>query len=147
MNHPYVQANAVEREHLLSLINRLTDDELSQPLAAGWTVAGVFAHLAFWDLRALTLLKKWKQNGIGPSPIDTDIVNEAMREHCIAISPRAATRLAISTASAIDEAIELLDAPMFTEVETNGSTVHLNRASHRQEHLSQIEQALGISTK
>jgi hypothetical protein len=147
MNQPYVQANAVEREHMHSLINRLTDDELSQPLAAGWTVAGVFAHLAFWDLRALTLLRKWKQNGIGPSPIDTDIVNEAMREHCIAISPRMATRLAITAASAIDEAIEQLDVDMSTDVETKGSTVHLNRALHRQEHLSQIERALGISAK
>ena len=145
MHNPYVQENAAEREHLLSLINCLTDDELSHPLADGWTVAGVLAHLAFWDLRALTLLKKWKQNGIGPSPIDTDIVNEAMREHFIAISPRIAARLAISSASAIDQEIEQLDAKMLTDVETNGRTVHLSRAPHRQEHLGQIEQALGMS--
>ncbi len=144
MNNPYAQANAVEREHLLSLVNRLTDDELNHPLAAGWTVAGVLAHLAFWDLRALTFLKKWRQDGIGPSPIDTDIVNEVMREHCTAIPPRLAAQLAISSASAIDEAIEQLDAPMLAAVETKGSTVHLNRAAHRQAHLGQIEQALMI---
>ncbi len=147
MNNPYVQANAVERDHLISLVNRLTDDELSHPLTAGWTVAGVLAHLAFWDLRALALLKKWKQNGVGPSPIDPDIVNEAMREHCIAIPPQMAAQLAISSASAIDDAIEQLDVLMLTEVETNGSTVHLSRASHRREHLGQIEQALRIPAK
>jgi hypothetical protein len=142
VNHPYGRANAVERDHLLSLLNRLTDDELDHPMAAGWTVAGILAHLAFWDLRALALLRKWKQEGIGPSPIDTDIVNEAMREHCTAIPPRLAAELALSAAAAIDEAIEQLDAPMLAAVETDGTTVHLNRAAHRQMHLGEIEQAL-----
>lgn len=92
MNNPYVQANAGERDHLAPRVNRLTAAELSQPLAAGWRVAGALAHLAFWDLRALTLLKKWRQEGIGPSPFGTDVVNEATRALCNAISPRAAAQ-------------------------------------------------------
>jgi len=58
LDNPYVQGNTSEREYLVSLVNRLTDDELSCPLEAGWTVSAVLAHLAFWDQRALTLLKK-----------------------------------------------------------------------------------------
>jgi len=123
----------------------LTAAELSRPLAAGWTVAGVLAHLAFWDLRALTLLKKWRQEGIGPSPIDTDVVNEATRELCNAISPQVAAQLGLAAAAAIDEAIAQLDAPLLAAVETGGTTVHLDRAAHRRLHLGEIEQALLVT--
>ncbi len=141
--NPYALNNNAEREHLASLVNRLTDDELRRPLEAGWTVAAVLAHLAFWDQRALTLLIKWKQDGIGPSPMDTDIVNEAMRLHCLAIPPRGAARLAIDCAVAIDREIEQLAPAMLADVEANGKTVRLDRAQHRRMHLEQIEQALG----
>jgi len=147
LNNPYVQGNASEREHLVSLVNRLTDDELSRPLEAGWTISAVLAHLAFWDQRALTLLSKWKQAGVGPSPMDTDIVNEAMRLHCLAIPPRVAAQLAIDCAVAIDREIEQLTPAMLADVETNGKTVRLDRAHHRRMHLEQIEQALCISGK
>jgi hypothetical protein len=73
MSNSYTNANAIEREHLIALANRLTDDQLSHPLRSGWTVAGIFAHLAWWDLRGLTLLRKWKAEGISSSPIDIDI--------------------------------------------------------------------------
>ena len=144
-NNPYIQNNAVEREHLVSLAGRLTDDELSRPLDAGWTVSAVLAHLAFWDQRALILLDKWQQHGIGPSPMDSDIVNEAMRPHCLAIPPRVAARLAIGCATAIDRIIEQLDPALLAEVETQGQTVRLDRAHHRRMHLEQIEQTLGLS--
>jgi hypothetical protein len=137
--------NTVEREHLASLINRLTDDELNHPLEAGWTVSGVLAHLAFWDLRARILLRKWQKEGIRPSPIDVDIVNEATRELCVAISPRIAAQMAISAAEALDREIERLDPAMLSDVETKGKTVLLNRATHRREHLSKIERALGMA--
>jgi hypothetical protein len=144
MNDTYTRGNTVERQHLIQLVDRLTNEELNHPLEAGWTIAGVLAHLAFWDQRALVLLKKWQQEGIGPSAIDVDVVNEATRLLCIALPLRVAAQLAISTAEAIDRAIEQLDPAMIAEIETNGQTVRLNRADHRQEHLTQIEQALKI---
>ena len=147
LNNPYIQGNTVERKHLVALVNRLTDDELSRALEADWIVSAVLAHLAFWDQRALTLLNKWKQDGIGPSPMDTDIVNEAMRLHCLAIPPRTAAHLAIDCAVAIDQAIAELDPAMLADVETNGKTVRLDRAHHRRVHLEQIEQALGINSQ
>jgi uncharacterized damage-inducible protein DinB len=144
MSNPYAQENTAARERLIALVNRLTDEELSRPVEAGWTVAGFLAHMAFWDRRALILLRKWKQEGIGPSPIDTDVVNEAMREHCTAIPPRAAAQMAVACAAAIDQEIEQLDAQMLAAVEADGGTVHLNRATHRKLHLEQIERALKI---
>ena len=140
----YTEENAVERQHLVALANRLTDAQLGHSLEAGWTVAAVLAHMAFWDQRALVLLDKWKQSGVGPSPIDTDIVNEAMRVHCLAIAPRAAAQLAVSCAVAIDREIEQLDPDFVAVVLRDGKTVRLNRADHRRDHLRQIEQALGL---
>ena len=140
----YISENAAEREHLKSLANRLTDEELAHPLEAGWTVSAVLAHLAFWDQRALVLINKWKKEGIGPSPIDTDVVNEVTRLHCLAIPPRAAAELAISCAQNIDQVIERISPEMAADIERTGQTVRLDRAHHRRDHLGQIEQALGL---
>ena len=143
-NPSYISDNAAEREHLIALVNQLTDEQLAHPMEAGWTVAGVLAHLAFWDQRALVLLQKWEREGIGPSGMDVDVVNEAMRLHCLAIAPRAAAELAISCAKSIDQAIERLSPQMAADVAERGKTVRLNRADHRRTHLGEIEIVLGI---
>jgi hypothetical protein len=140
----YSLPNTTEREHLTALVKRLTDDELSRPLEAGWTVAGMLAHLAFWDQRALCLLEKWKKAGVSPSPVEVDIVNDAIRPLCAALAPRAAAELAVSSAQAIDAAIDGLEPGLLAEVEAKGSAVRLNRALHRRDHLEQIERTLGI---
>lgn len=142
MGNRYSEPNARELEHLITLTKQLTTEQLQRPLSAGWTVSGVLAHLAFWDLRGLTLINKWQRDGITPSPIDIDIVNEAMRELCVAIAPFAAIQLVIDSARAIDDAIDQLDDVILHDVAARGTTVHLNRAAHRQQHLGQIEQAL-----
>ncbi len=144
VSNPYTHDNTVERERLAALADRLTDEELARPVSAGWTVAGLLAHLAFWDQRALLLLDKWKQDGISPSPIDEDVINEAMRGHCIAIPPRAAAQMAVACAAAIDQAIDQLDPDLLPRVETDGKTVHLSRAAHRGAHLDEIELALEL---
>jgi hypothetical protein len=114
-------------------------------MEAGWTVSAVLTHLAFWDNRALLLIEKWQKDGIGPSPMDTDLVNEATRIFLLAIPPRKAAEIALMSATAIDRAIEQLSPEMSTAIETIGKTVHLNRAEHRRLHLGEIEKALGIS--
>jgi hypothetical protein len=53
MERPFVAENAKERERLRSLVERLTDKELSLPLGNGWTIAVALAHLSFWDQRIL----------------------------------------------------------------------------------------------
>ena len=55
----YVTLNQTQLARLEALVSRLGDRELSRPLEAGWTVAGVLAHLAFWDYRIVTLLDAW----------------------------------------------------------------------------------------
>ncbi len=147
LDQPYVVENAAAREHLAALVNRLSDQQLGQPLEAGWTVSAVLAHLAFWDRRALILIEKWKKEGVGPSPMDTDIVNEVVRGLCLAIPPRPAVDLALSAATALDRAIEQLSPEMAREIEAVGTTVRLDRARHRRAHLDEIKAALGLGAE
>jgi len=138
----WVQENAAEREHMKKFAASLSDDELSRPIAAGWTVAAILAHLAFWDARAITLIRKWQKAGVGESPIDTDVVNEATRELCLAIPPRAAATLALEKATKLDNIIEDLSPEWVDRIVEIGKTVHLKRFPHRREHLDEIEKVL-----
>lgn len=142
MSNLYTLENATSRLELMAFVDRLTDEQLRHPLEAGWTVAGVLAHLAFWDQRALILLQKWGLEGIAPSPVDVDVINEATRLLCESLTPRVAAQLAVSTAEAVDRAIAQLTPGFITQVEMDGKTVRLNRALHRRDHLGQIEPAL-----
>ena len=135
--------NKQERERLAALIAKLNTDQLNHPMEAGWTVSAVLAHLQFWDLRAITLIRKWKLEGIGASPIDTDIVNEATRVLCLEIPPAAIGPLMLVTATELDTEIENLTAEMFEGIQEKGTTVHLPRFVHRRTHREEIEKVLG----
>ena len=139
----WVKANAAERGRMKALTAARSVEELSRPMAAGWTAAAVLAHLAFWDARAITLIRRWQKEGVGDSPIDTDVVNEATRELCIAIPPRAAAALALDKATELDGIIENLSPEWVDRIVEIGKTVHLKRFQHRKEHLDEIEKAWG----
>jgi len=134
--------NASENAHLRKLVNQLSEAELRHPMEAGWTVAAVLGHMAFWDQRAIILIGKWQKEGVGPSAIDTDLVNESMRTLCLAIEPRAAAELAVRLADEIDQLIAGLTPAMLEAIQTKGTTVNLRRANHRRTHLGEIEKAL-----
>jgi hypothetical protein len=140
-NRSYAKENADERERLKALIAKLSDEELSRPLGDGWTAATLFAHLAFWDQRQRRLIEKWKRTGVGQSPVDVDIINEAVRELCSAIQPRAAARLALDAAEALDRELELLEPEFIKEIEALENERIFRRSLHRREHLDPIEQA------
>jgi hypothetical protein len=138
-----IQENTAEHERLAKLVAGLTDEELARPLAAGWTVAAELAHLAFWDARAILLIDKWKREGIGPSPADIDILNDAAKELCLAIPPRAAAELALRKSLEINRAIERLTPDMVGRVQAIGPALHLARHEHKRAHLDEIERGLG----
>jgi hypothetical protein len=98
--------------------------------------------MAFYDIRAVALLARWKKDGISPSPNDVDIVNDATRPLFNAVPPGEMKRIVIEAAAAIDAAIDGLDPAFLAKIETEGKPVRLNRAAHREHHLEQIEKAL-----
>ena len=141
--HPFVDENAKERERLRSIIDRLTDEELNLPVGDDWTVAVVFAHLAFWDQRSLYMLRKWKQSGnVEPSPIDIDVINNALLSTWKAIPPRTAANLAYSSAEEIDRELEEYPSDLVPKIESIGEKYRLYRCIHRKLHLDQIDDQL-----
>jgi hypothetical protein len=144
-----VVENARERQRLRELVGRLTDEELQLPLGEGWTVAVALAHLAFWDQRALVLMRNWRSGAVapGPSPIDEHVTNDALLPVLLEILPRMAASLAVDAAAAIDREIEEAPAELVASIQALGDRFRLYRADHRKAHLDQIESALRARTK
>ena len=143
MIRQFVAKNARERERLRNLVNKITDEELTLALnVEGWTVAVALAHLAFWDERRLVLVRKWKKKGVAPSPIDEDIVNDALVKLLLAIPPRKAADQSILTADALDRELEEASTDLITAIEALGDSHALDRSIHRKTHLDQIEALL-----
>jgi hypothetical protein len=142
----FVAKNDSERARLRALVARLSDADLARPLPAGWTVAGVLAHLAFWDQRALVLLERWQQAGpaaVPPTINDADIdwINDATKPLALALPPRRAADLTLEIAEAVDRKIEALPEEFLARNAAAGSPINLLRAEHRGEHLDEIEAA------
>ncbi len=143
MIRQFVAENARERERLRNLVNKITDEELTLALnVEGWTVAVALAHLAFWDERRLVLVRKWKTKGVTPSPIDADIVNDALVPLLLAIPTRKAANLSIITAEALDRELEEASPDLIAAIEALGDSHALNRSIHRKMHLDEIEALL-----
>ena len=147
MNRPFVAKNAHERERMRLLVERLTDEELSLPMYAGWTIAAALGHLAYWDQRSLMLMRKWARDVVEPSSIDIDVTNDSLLPLLLAIPPRAAAELAVSAAEAVDRELEEASLELVTAIESLGEEFRLYRSIHRKLHLDEIEETLRIQKK
>ena len=142
MSGSYIEENSQQQERLRALLVRLTNQDLARPLREGWTVAGFLGHLAFWDYRALLLIKRWKQTGVKPSPADVDVINDGMKPLLLAIPPRKIAEMAMEAATAVDREIEGLNPDLIAQIEAQGTNFRLNRGLHRKAHMDQIETAI-----
>jgi hypothetical protein len=148
----YVSENQAALERLRALVDRLSDEELLRPMEAGWTVAGVLAHLAFWDYRIVTLLDQWGPDGHGtllPGPDEsaTHWINDAGKPLCLALPPRVAARVAIDAAMAADQRVAGLSEAQLAANRAAGGPISVLRAAHRREHLDEIERALSTAMR
>ena len=101
----YIAENKTQLTRIQSLLAGRSDAELARPMAAGWPVAGVLGHLAFWDQRALILLEHWEKKGAPPpanNEEDVDWINDAAKPMLLAVPPRRAAELWLSTAQGVD---------------------------------------------
>ncbi len=115
-------------------------------MAAGWTVAGVLAHMAFWDARAVHLADKWT-GGVAPceadlEPENVDWINDAAKPLCLALPPRTAARMALQMADEADRKVAALPERILAQNVAVGEPLNLSRADHRREHLDDIERQL-----
>lgn len=140
----YIKENTYWYKRLRTLVERLSDTDLTRPLEAGWTVSGVLAHLAFWDIRLVTLLQMYKDAGtVQASAVDTDVINEVSRHLCQAIPPRTAADMAVTWALKANKIIETLTPELVAEVRQKSENVRVDRAHHRKVHIEDIERVLG----
>ena len=146
VDRSYVAENDVERKRLRALVRRFSDEDLARPMDAGWTVAGVLAHVALWDQRILVLLDELERRGSSWTPPvedarDVDWVNDAAKPLCLALPPRVAAELALSVAETVDERVAAVSDALI-EANARAGVLNWRRAEHRREHLDEIDRAL-----
>ena len=141
----YVQRNNAERARLKALAAKCTDADLARPMPAGWTVAGVLGHLAFWDQRILALLDQWEGAGVAPPPHhdgDVDWINDATKPMLLAVPPRKAAELSVAIAETVDRRVAAMSDDLVARNAGAGSPLNLDRGVHRREHLDDIDRVL-----
>ena len=138
----YVEANRRSLERMATFVETATDDDLRTEMPAGWTVAAVLGHLAFWDQRVQVVLDMVEE-GVKPPPYDegsVDWINDTAKRFLLAMEPRAVARLALEIATTTDERVAHLSDDVLDEATQLWFTER--RCDDRNEHLDEIEQAL-----
>ena len=138
-------ANTRELERMRVLESRLSDRQLGEMVNEHWSVAGVLGHIAFWDGCATYLAGKLQRGepftASENEPGDVDWINDSSRPLIHAIAPRAIAELAVSIAEETDELVASLSDELLAGLDET-SPLNPERASHRGEHLDEIEAAI-----
>lgn len=142
----FVEDNAEELQRLRDVVGRLTDEQLLSPVNEDWTVAAALGHVAFWDARALYLAERFDPATGFPDdvgePENVDWINDSTRALIHAIDPRGVAELTVRTAEDIDARVAELPAAKLWPNDPD-SPLNGRRATHRAEHLNEIDAALG----
>lgn len=141
MDRSFVERNRASTERIRALAARLSDEELQHPVGQHWTVAIVFAHLAFWDRRVMYVLDMTERNGEVFIPEIDIFVNDLSLPLWAAIPPRVAARIAIETAETLDARLENYPQTLVEKVYAANER-WVVRALHRGEHLNEADAAL-----
>lgn len=141
MDQSYIELNRKSTNRIRALTERLTDEEMQQPVGEHWTVAIAVAHFAFWDRRVMYVLDMTERHGKLFIP-DIDIfVNDLSLPLWAAIPPREAARIAIETSETLDKRLENYPQVLLEEI-YNYNKRWVVRALHRNEHLDEVDAAL-----
>jgi hypothetical protein len=139
----YDRKNAESRGRLLAFVElaRSAQSSVDAPSA----VAGLLAHLAFWD--RLTLLR-WEQalasGELTPAALDTrmtDFINDAALPQWRRSPFEEAARDALDAADRVDRFIESLDPAVAEALIGEGRERLIDRSLHRMEHLEEINRS------
>lgn len=145
LDRSFVELNHASTNRIRALAAGLTDQEMQHPVGEHWTVAIALAHLAFWDRRAMYVLDKTERDGRLFIPEIDIFVNDLSLPLWAAIPPRAAARIAIETAEALDQRLESYPPALLEEIYAYNKR-WVVRALHRGEHLDDVDAALKTGT-
>ncbi len=154
-DRPFEDRNAASRGRLVSVVGRLTRQDLARPTSASeegsWTIGQTLAHLAFWDR---FLASRWRAAlaagpGAEPSFLPgelPDLLNSALEPMMAELAGSPGGGLldeVVAAAEAVDALISRLPAetPIARLLADRPSC--LDRSVHRAVHLDAIERGLG----
>jgi len=134
-----VARNAEWAFRLENLVRGLSAADCQRSLGDGWTVTTALTHLTFWVFRQAEALRRYAETG---TLLEEDLsVNPALK--LTARGMAAAGRLAIEAAKRADEAASSLAPIALPEVLAGEHAYLVQRFEHREDHIAQIERALG----
>lgn len=139
----FADSNRTQTDRLRQVVARLDATSSRLRLSNGWTVAGILAHMAFWDRQRLHLMRRWAA-GDYCSGGDGPLFNEVSRPLLELIPPDEAIAAAVQAAEEVDALLLELPDEVIAAALARPDTPNLDRGSHREGHLDQIEQALGL---
>lgn len=143
VDRAFVELNRASRARLRTLAERLSDAELETRVGEHWTIAIVYAHLAFLDRRALYVIDASEQAGKVINPPFDVFVNDVALPLWAAIPPREAVRICLETAETLDKRLESY-SPDLLELIHDEYKRYVFRAYHRNTHLDEAEAALTV---
>src|SRR5262245_3262710 len=138
----FAESNWSQTEHLRQLVGRLDAAMLGVRLPNGWTVAGVLAHIAFWDRQRLGLVRRWAAGDFCSGAYDGDLFNAALQPLLELIPPERSAAAALQAAEEVDALLLEVSDEAVAAALARPDAPNLDRGSHRGYHLDQIEQAL-----
>lgn len=138
----FAQSNREQTERLRRLVRRLDAAMLAVRLPSGWTVAGILAHVAFWDRQRLCLMRRWAAGQACSGAYDGDLFNETMRPLLELIPPERAAAAAVQAAEEVDALLLEVSDEVVAAALARPDAPNLDRGSHRGYHLDQVEKAL-----
>jgi hypothetical protein len=135
-------SNRTQTERLRALARRLTPKMLTVRLPSGWTIAGALAHIAFWDRQRLCLMRRWAAGNWCNGGYDGELFNEVLLPFLETIPPDRAADLALKTAEEVDAFLLTVPDEVVRAALARPEPPNLDRGSHREGHLDQVEEAL-----
>jgi len=148
MNRDFIRENEASRVELSEVVACLDEKAFGYPVGNGWTISNLLCHLAFWDQRALFLLREWQAGRFEASRLSAQAINsinEAARVVSRHVPGSAAGRLAVESAASVDAELEEINDELSEQIASNGFERYLNRSLHRREHLQKIQEAVRLS--
>jgi hypothetical protein len=141
LDKSFIKLNNKSRERMQALAERLSDNEMQSKVGEHWTVAIVFAHIAWWDRRVMYVLDMTEKNGELFIPEIDIFVNDLSLPLWAAVPPREAVHSAMENAEAVDKRLEEYPENLLEEL-LNYNKRWVIRALHRNDHLDEADAAL-----
>lgn len=141
IDRSFLERNRAATERIRGM-GRLSEAELLARVGEHWTAAVALAHLAFWDRRVSFILEKTARDSrLYLAEVDV-LVNDLSLPLWLAIPPRAAARLALEAAEALDHQLEEYPPAWLERIYVHNPR-WIERHLHRNAHLDEIAAALG----